>query len=196
MDGETRYLSRSKFAESQGWSPSYVTKLGKQGRLVLDEAEKLVDVPATLAILNRTKDPGKEGVRQHHADGRIERHVRAHTRPDAPAESGSERKNADPLYWNNKARREGALADLAEIELEQKRGSLVERDRVESMAMAVGRTLRDTLMGLPTRLAPELAGMSDPFALEMKLRDELREVLAAMSKLTSEDLVKAIGPTN
>ena len=109
MEGEYRYLSKSQFAASQGWSASYVTKLKDQGRLVFNDDGKLVDVPATLAILKRTQDPGKESVRQHHADERSEKHVGSHVKFNAPpGDDQATDKSAvnNPKYWDAKARRE------------------------------------------------------------------------------------------
>lgn len=185
---EAQHLSRSEFASAQGWSPSYVTKLGKQGRLVLDESGKLVDVAATLARLKRTEDPGKAGVKQHHAASRSEKHVRH----DAPADDVSPVAAADPRYWDNKARREGALAELAELELAKRRGELVDRARVESAAFAIGRMLRDAVLGLPTQLAPALASVTDSFEVEAQLRTALRRVFEDTARLTADDLDKAM----
>lgn len=191
MSGEKKYLSRSEFAAAQGWSPSYVTKLGKQGRLVLDADGRLVDVAATLAGLKRTADPAKDGVRQHHAAERTEKHVGAHTKPDAPGDEVGGNA-ADPKYWESKARREGALAELAELELAKKRGDLVDRARVESAAFSIGRLLRDAVLGLPTQLAPAIASMTDAFAIEKKLLEALRQVFADTIKMTADDLAKAM----
>lgn len=191
MSGETQYLSKSQFATQQGWSPSYVTKLKDQDRLVLAPDGKMVDVAATLLRLKRTSAPEKEAVRQHHAAGRTERHVGVHTKPDAPDDDGSGG-SADPKYWNNKARREGALAELAELELSKKRGELVDRARVESVSFSVGRMVRDSVFGLLPQLAPELASMTDAFAIEIKLRDALRQVFADTTKLTAADLDRAM----
>jgi hypothetical protein len=193
MKGETVYLSKSQFAAQQGWSASYVTKLKDQQRLVLSEDGKLVDVAATLAILNRTRDPGKESVREHHAAGRTEKNVSALTRPDAPTDDDPEtRSSANPRYWDAKTSRESTLDQLAKLELSKKKGDLVERERVEAMAFASGRMLRDSVLGLPTQLAPELAAMTDPFQIEIRLRDALRQVFADTAKMTVDDLDKAM----
>ena len=196
MDSEIRYLTKSKFAAHQGWSPSYVTKLRDQGRLVMDAEKKLVDVPATLACLRRTADPGKECVRQHHAAARTEKHVGAHVRHDAPASDEGPANGSDPKYWDKKTRREGALAELAELELAKRRGELVDRERVEAMAFSVGRMLRDAVLGLPTQLAPELSTMTDSFQIEVKLREALRQVFADTAKMTADDLTRAMEPSH
>jgi phage terminase Nu1 subunit (DNA packaging protein) len=191
MSGETQqFLSRSEFAAQQGWSPSYVTKLGKQERLVFDQSGKKIDVAATLAMLQRTSDPGKEAVRDHHAAARVEKHVTSHTSPTAPL-SEPKATDQDPKYWGNKTRREGALAELAELELAKKRGDLVERAHVESMAYAAGRALRDIVLGLPTKLAPQFANMTDPYEIEVKLRNALRQVFVDAQQMTADDLLRA-----
>ena len=191
MNGETQYLSKSQFAIQQGWSPSYVTKLKGQDRLVFSPDGKLVDVFATMALMKRTSAPEKEAVRQHHAAGRLEKHVSAYTKPSAPDDPPAN-PSADPKYWDSKARREGALAELAELELSKKRGELVDRARVESAAFSIARMLRDAVLGLPTRLAPSIASMTDAFLIETMLRDALRQVLADTVKLTADDLDKAM----
>ncbi|MDO9227156.1 MAG: terminase small subunit [Pseudomonadota bacterium] len=194
MTSETQHLSRSAFAASQGWSPSYVTKLSKQDRLVFaDETQKLIDVGATLAVLARTEDPEKEAVRQHHAGRRSANMVR----PDkAGKDEEPESATADPTYWAAKARRESALAELAEHELAKKRGDLVERVRVESAAYAVGRMLRDAVLGMPPQLAPQIVGMSDAFQVEQLLRTALRKVLEDHARMTADDMARAMEATH
>ena len=192
MGSENQFLSRSEFARSQGWSPSYVTKLGDQKRLVLSADGKKVDVAATLALLRKTEDPGKEAVRQRHQEGRVDKHVGAHVRPDAGDEGPAPAASSSPEYWTNKARREGNLADLAELELRKKCGELVEKARVEEAATRLGRLLRDAVFGVPTRLAPELASISDAFEVEQRLRGALRQVFDDIAKLTADDLGRAM----
>lgn len=169
-----------------------MTKLKEQGRLVLSPDGKLVDVKSTLERLNRTSDPSKDHVRDIHASTRSERDVGRHTRPDAPDESGEPGASSDPKYWDNKTRREGALAALAELELAKKAGILVERDRVQSVAFAAGRMLRDAMLNIPTQISPIIAAMTDPWEVERALRDAMRQVMSDMDKVTADDLDKAM----
>lgn len=198
MDSENTYLRKSEFAAQQGWSPSYVTKLKDQGRLVLSDDGKLVNVPATLERLQSTLDPGKESVRQHHAAGRVEKHVGEQLRHDAPRgeEMPAASTAASPKYWDAKTLREDALAKLAQVELSHKLGDLVERKRVEAVAFAGGRMLRDAALGIPTKIAPELAVMTDPFQIEIKLREALRQVFADAAKMTADDLDQVFEPAH
>jgi len=182
-----KFLTKSAFAALQGWSPSYVTKLKDQGRLVFcPNNAKLVDVDATLADLLCTGDPRKASLREHHAAERVRKHVTAHIRPDAPEDEIPAA--ASPKYWESKARRENSLAALTLIELDKTRNALVERERVEAMADAAWRKLSDAVFAVPAQLAPELATMSDAFQIEVRLRDALRQVLSDMSKLTCTDV--------
>ena len=60
MDG---YVTRSQFATIYGCSKPYVTKLVAERRLVLSADGKLINVEASLRLMNVTADPSKAGVR-------------------------------------------------------------------------------------------------------------------------------------
>jgi hypothetical protein len=183
MGIESQFLTRAEFARARGWARSYITKLGQQGKLVLDAGGKLIDVRATSALLDRTVDPGKDAIRKHHAAARGDKQIEL-PQSDAPP-------SADPKYWDNKTRREGALAEMAELDLAKKRDELVERASVEVMSFASGRMTRDMMLGLPTRLAPAIAAMTDAFEIEVLLRDAIRQVFLDAMKMTASDLLRA-----
>ncbi len=167
------YLTKSQFAKRQGWSRSYVSKLSGQGKLIRCPGNpKLIDVAASLTALGRSFEPG------------------------APSGDGAIVASPDPNYWSHKTRHEAALAKLSEMELAKKAGELVDAKRVEEAAFASGRMLRDAVLGLPTRLAPELAAMTDAFQIEVRMRNELRQILADMAKMTVADLSRVIGETS
>lgn len=69
-------------------------------------------------------------------------------------------------------------AAKARISRMQAAGLLVEKAEVERAAYTEARVLRDRLMGLPTKISPLLAPVTDPFELERMLREALRQVLA------------------
>lgn len=197
-----QFVSRADFARMRGWNRSYVTKLSQQGRLVLSPDGKLVDVPATLARLSESSDPGRAHVAARHAADRTEKHVSAYVRPDAPSGDGvvPPKAGADGVdesgYWKSKGRREAALAEMAELELQSKMGALVDRAKVEHAVESLHRMLRDNVLGLPTRLAPELASMTDAFEIEVKMRTAIRALLEDLSKLTTQDLGQFAGRTH
>lgn len=60
--------SKSAFARRLGVAPSYVTKLKDEGRIVVVDGQ--VEVEASLARMEATKDPNRDDVRQRHAKAR------------------------------------------------------------------------------------------------------------------------------
>jgi len=192
MSDQIRWLTKSQFAAEQGWSPSYITKLKQQGRLVLDAKQKQIDAGATLALLANTADPAKAQLRKHHEGTRVQKHVDKHIAHDADLGGDPAGAASDPKYWDSKTRRETALAQLAEIELSKKRGELCDRASVEATAFATARIFRDTLLGLPVQLAPVFASMTDAFNIEVKLRDALRQACSDFAKMKAADLKRVM----
>jgi hypothetical protein len=74
----------------------------------------------------------------------------------------------------------------------QMEGELVERRRVEEASMRIGRMLRDAILGVPTKLAPEVSHLSDPWEIEQRLSVALRQVLDDVVKMTADDLSRAM----
>lgn len=104
---------------------------------------------------------------------------------------GSERESS--AYWDAKTRREIAEATKAELQLEEMSGALVKREAVERAAYESGRLLRDMVLSVPSCLAAEVAAMTDPQAIEVRMREELRKVLADLVRLTRTGLEKVAG---
>lgn len=191
---EPTYLSKSAFAARIGRSPSYITWLKDNNRLVLSPDGKKVDVQATEALILETADPSKAGVAARHQQERIQRDV--HSQLSALAEPTSTAAPPQPLTGSGKpadfqkarAHREHYLAQLAEIEFHKAQGSLVDIAAVRSGAHSVGRMLRDTLLGMPPQLAPELASMTDPWEIERHLSAALRLRLDEATRMSREKL--------
>ena len=178
-------MSKAEFADSRGWSRPYVSKLGKQGRLVLTEAGK-VDVEATLALLSDTADPSKTGVAERHQQERVEKGVHALVSPLAPPSSLPTSGGGD-TYQKARAHRETYLALLAEDEFLKGRGALVERVAVDRAAFSAARTLRDLILGLPPKAAGELIAITDTWEMERRLTELLRGVLEDAASLVQLD---------
>ncbi len=178
-------MSKAAFADSRGWSRPYVSKLGRQGRLVLTEAGQ-VDVEATLALLGETADPSKVGVAERHQRERAEKGVHAFIDPLAPPSMPSSVGGGDS-YQRARAHRETYLALLAEDEFLKGRGELVERKAVDTAAFNTARTLRDLILGLPPKIAGELIAITDPWEMERRLTELLRGVLEDAASLVQLD---------
>ncbi len=92
-------------------------------------------------------------------------------------------------YAASRAAREAYLARLAKLDFEQKSGKLVDADEVRAQIFALGRRLRDAMLGLPDRLAPVLVGQSDPDVIHRLLNDE---IVASLSELSAGSPLKIV----
>ena len=82
-----------------------------------------------------------------------------------------------PDYAAERARFIRARADLAEMEAEEKRGSLLAADQVETAWIAVLALVRTRLLALPDRLAPQAFEQSTVGDTRNLIRAAIREVL-------------------
>lgn len=179
-------MSKAEFADSRGWSRPYVSKLVSQGRLVLTDDGKKIDVEASLALLGETADPSKAGVAERHQRDRVEKGVHALVSPLAPPSAGPGAGGGDS-YQKARAHRETYLALLAEDEFLKGRGELVERKAVDTAAFNTARTVRDLILGLPPKIAGELIAITDTWEMERKLTELFRGVLEDAASLVQLD---------
>ncbi|WP_047237340.1 hypothetical protein [Chromobacterium subtsugae] len=194
------YLSKKAFADSQGWAPSYVSKLGSQGRLVMAPDGKKVDVEATLAKIGKTADPSKAGVADRHRAARVRREVYASEDDEAPQDAAPVQPtgSSPPTlagavdFQAARAAKEYYSALTIKAEYERTCGNTVERQAVEAAAFRGGRMVRDSLLGLPPQIASELANMTDSWQIERYLADRLRQVLTDATRLGEDELKKAM----
>ncbi len=147
-------VTRTEFAALQGWSKSYVSKLGSEGRLVLTEDGKLVKVAESLARIAATTG--------------------APERASAPAVS--------PQYRGDRDRREFYDAENARLDLERRLGKLVDKADVLAVVADAAVQLRTRLEALPPRLAPQIAALGgNEQRVRLMLTDELERLLADMA---------------
>lgn len=185
QDKPRQLLNQKQLAEVLDVSAPYLSRLTKEGRISFADSErKLYDVDQVRAQLERGRD-----VRQVVAtETRRQARDAGAVLPAAlsPAGDGVDLGDDEPEYGldhheNYKIaasfeKREAArIARIERMELEK---SVCRVADMEREAYTEARIIRDTLLGaLPTKLAPALAAISDPFALEQALRDGLREAL-------------------
>ena len=190
------FLSKSAFAVRIGRTPSYITWLKGNNRLVLSPDGKQVDVLATEALILETADPSKAAVAARHQQDRIQRDVYSQLSPQVePTNTAAPQQPITAKghdFQKARAMREHNLAQLAEIELHKAQGSLVARDAVELGAYNAGRHLRDQLFGLVPQLSHKLAVMTDPWDIEKHLTATLRKSLEEAERMSSSDLERAM----
>lgn len=195
------FLSKSAFAARIGRTPSYITWLKGNNRLVLSPDGKLVDVLATEALILDTADPSKVAVAARHQQDRIQRDVYSQLSPlveptsTAAPQLPNTSNGKQPDFQKARALREHNLAQLTEIELHKAQGSLVDRAAVETGAYNAGRLLRDQLFGPLPQLSRDLAAMTDAWQIEKHLTATIRKTLEEAERLSSADLEHAMTPS-
>ncbi|MBY8936191.1 terminase small subunit [Pseudomonas fluorescens] len=187
------YLSKSAFAAHIGRSPSYITWLKANGRLVLSPNGKLVDVLATEVLIRDTADPSKAAVAARHQQDRLQRDVYSHVAAKSEPTNMAAPPPVDPVqgqtpdFQKARAHREHYLARMAEMEFRKAQGELVEISFVQKAAYETARSLNQSLMSLSPQLAPQLAALSDPWEVERQLTAALRQRLNEAAQVSSDD---------
>ena len=90
-----------------------------------------------------------------------------------------------PTLAASRERRAHYQAELARIEALQQRGDLVVKKEVTTAAFAVARQTRDMLLCIPSRLAPQLIGVSDVQEAFTLLDREIRHALTCLADGTN-----------
>ncbi len=145
----------------------------------MSSASQPLGVIAKLLDLSerRVQQLSREGVipkatrGQYDLIGSVRGYVRYLRDQAAKAQAGA------PDYASERARFIRARADLAEMEAEEKRGSIIAAEDVEAAWIAVLALLRTRLLVLPDRLAPLAHEQSTVADTRNLIRATIREVL-------------------
>jgi phage terminase Nu1 subunit (DNA packaging protein) len=161
-------VNSAEFAESQGFSRPYVTKLVQQGVIVRD-AKGQIDKDTAVAALTSRREPARALRR-----GRAPKHGDI-SALGAVGGQGSEALST--MLLKSRIKTEVERGKLAELDRKRREGELVERSDVEEAAFSNARRVRDALMNIPARVASLYAAETDPQKIHQNLEDEIRTVL-------------------
>ena len=92
-----------------------------------------------------------------------------------------------PNLATSRERRAHYQAELARLEALQQRGDLVAKTEVMAAAFAAVRQTRDMLLGIPSRVAPQLVGVADTQTAFQLLDREIRYSLTALATALEVD---------
>lgn len=176
----------SEFARLKGVSPAAVTTAAKdriKDAVVIRDGKKLVDVDKGMALWDRnTRRNGSEKLSpQAVAAGK--RQGVAEQLPDANAVRSyilGLPEDQIPGLDVSRERKEHYAAELARLQALQGRKELLPADEVKREAFALGRAIRDGMMGIPDRLAPLLAATMDAREAHRLLSEEIRVALRSL----------------
>mgnify|MGYP000651518381 CR=1 FL=1 len=178
-------LSFSEYAKHRKVTPAAVSQAVASGRItpVVDtRGRRRIDPEIADMQWSKNTDP----MQSERASG-------TRSAAKSPDGGGGGGENGSP-YWDARTRREQSEAAMAEMKQGQMAGELVERSRVEAAACAYGRMIRDSVLGVPTKIAPGVSHLTDPWEIEQLISAALRQVLDDVAKMTASDLERALSP--
>jgi len=165
----TNEVTQMEFARLQRWSRSYVTQLKHDGRLVMSGRRVLVT--ESVARIKATSDPNRDDVKQRHATEREQ---------EALDDEMSTANRAD--YQDARARKEVALADIAEANRDEALGLLVLADEVKKAGADLGTMLRTAMERMQDQLSVEIAPETDPDRVHALLGKHIEITLNEISR--------------
>ncbi len=147
-------MTQAQYARHRNQSPQYIGKLAKAGVLVM--RGRLVDAVASDTVLN---------------DKPAERAV-----PDGqqPPTSYAQAKLADMVF----------RAKLRRLEFETRQGKLIEAAIVKERWAVILVVLKERILAVPDKLAPEVTAFTD----ERQVRDALKREMNSLLKAIHSDI--------
>lgn len=195
----TQLLKQAAFANLQGWHKSTVTRLKQAGRLVMVGGR--VDV---LASMKRIEETGgmRDDVAERHATERAQKTAATGRAQVGEGKDAGESEKSDPAAEdqggrgetraNAQARKEAAQADLAEMEVRQKRGELIPKADVDLALRSFGASVRAKLDVVADQIAPLVAPVSDLDEVHALVSEHMRGILTAVADDMSRAAVAAV----
>lgn len=180
----TNLMTVPEFSAHLGFGRTYAYQLQKDGRLVMSEDGKRVLVAESLALIEATKDPAKQGVAARHAAARgtkAVQHAAPEAETDEPNAMGEDEPDASGGTSFNfqvaKAKREHFAALEAEASYREKVRELLPAAEVRAVMAETMTVLRRALEGIAHRLAPALAAEVQEHEVRAMLDAEIRAAL-------------------
>lgn len=159
-------MTQSEFAAHIGKDKGYVTRLKQAGRLVIEGEgrDARVKVAESIKKIEETKG-GRDDVEARH-----------------DAAKGKKASKPDESRVSAQTRKEAAQADIAEMERDQLKGKLIDREQVEQALADVVSFARQGIENFPHRVAGQLVGKD----FEQIMATLKQEVVALMGDMHRE----------
>lgn len=187
-----RIVNQSKFAQIIGVDRSYVTRLKKHDRLVLDD-DGYVLVDESIQRIKDTADPNRDDVVSRWKN---ERGVLAPVVPvqstELPPELAEDDSPEEHSYQRARAKKEHFLAERARVDYLRDIGELVPIADMRAAVADVVTAFRQTLEQLPHRTGPELIG-KDLDGIRATLKQDIRAALSDMEREFTKRLSEQSG---
>ncbi len=174
--------SMADFAKRLGFKTSYVHQLKKEGRLVMAEGGKLVDIERSKAQIAASRDPSKQGVADRHASARSETPLPGDDDEDAGESAQAVASPEQRKFHESRAQKEHWNALAAQRDYEVSMRALLPAAEVDGAIADAVTQLRARLEILPDILAPQLAAEPDEAKCRALLGDEIEHALQELAR--------------
>lgn len=158
-------MTQAEYARHRKVNRSYISRLAKRGILVM--RGKLVDVAASDAVLD---DKPVDLESQETPAGTSRPPVDGVGAPAAG--SFAQARTAEMIF----------RARLRKLEYETRTGKFLPADEVKVRWFTIARQIRDKLLGLPAKLAPQLAALGDLKEIRDLLDTEITATLRGLQE--------------
>lgn len=173
-------ITQKEYARRIKRTPQYVNKLVKQGKITLRRG--LVDSRQADAARKAWARAGND-VETAHRSTKKAKKAKAPGRKASPAKyaNASRPPSATGTLTQARAKREQALAEMAELDLKKALGELLPRDQVLAAEQKKNERIRTRFRRLPRMIAPMLAREMAPTEVEQILREEVDLLLGELA---------------
>ena len=178
-------MTKAQYAEYRGVSRPAITKLVKNGRLIVNP-DGLVDVEMSDLILDNFSRPS-QGTRVPR-----ETPTTSATRPRKVKRSKEEKQAFKDMmaaitghhdYNTARGMLTSYMADLKKLELQEKQGEMIHIDIIAREAFECARRTRDAILAIEDRVADILAAETDRTKVKEILNTEHRNALEELANM-------------
>lgn len=186
------HVSKVDYARHRGCAPSAVTRAIKEGRIsVLPDGS----INPRIADVEWAENSRARADSQRHPPATPPAAAAAAATPPAAAQPApADAPGAPPPppaeggYADHRARREKAEAEEAELRVARLAGRLLDKSAVEPAVFDVVRAMRDRVMNVPARAAPEVIGLVEVRQVQLLLEEHLRKAFGAVEEQVLDSL--------
>ncbi|MCW5982459.1 MAG: hypothetical protein KIT09_30510 [Bryobacteraceae bacterium] len=158
-------MTQAAYARRRDVNRSHISRLAKRGILVM--RGKLVDVAASDAVL----DDKPVDFETHETSPSVTRPA-VESVAGASGASFAQARTAEMVF----------RARLKKLEFETRTGKLIGADEVKVKWFTIARTIRDKLLAMPAKLAPQLAALGDTKDIRDLLDAEMTAILRGLQE--------------
>lgn len=188
---ELTLMNQSQYARHRGLSQPRIAQMIKTGQLdgafsVDDRGRYAIDAAAADALIDATRDEAFDQQRNLFTGAPVAKPQRPKINsrlgyPHTLRGGGRAPTNQPRTFADANTMEKTYKAKLAELKYLEQRGALVSKEEIDKQAREIGKLIRARLEAIPARLAPTVAGLTDPVDVAERLKIEINQLLNDLS---------------